>query len=263
MRHTYTDGEILYIKFISKGRTTYEIVDMFNKNFGTDVTREQIRALMKNHDIRSDIDRKNLKIFMPRLFNEVQEKFIRDNCKGINTIQLTKLFNEYFKTNFTQPQIRNYMHRYGITNGVNCTFKKGSVPINKGKKGMPSHPNMIATQFKKGVKPRNWLPVGSERINTDGYVDIKIAEPNKWKGKHKIIWEEHHGAIPEGHVVIFGDRNRHNFDIDNLILVSKKQLLIMNQNRLIQNDTELTKTGVIIADLLSKIKESEKRLNGK
>jgi hypothetical protein len=37
----------------------------------------------------------------------------------------------------------------------------------------------------------------------------------------------------------------------------------MNQNRLIQNDTELTKTGVIIADLLSKIKESEKRLNGK
>lgn len=44
-------------------------------------------------------------------------------------------------------------------------------------------------------------------------------------------------------------------DIDNLILVSRKQLLILNNNNLIKNDVELTKTGIIIADIYSKINE--------
>ena len=103
------------------------------------------------------------------------------------------------------------------------------------------------------------MPVGTERTNTDGYVEIKIADPNKWKGKHRIIWEETHGPIPKGHVVIFADGNRRNFDPDNLLLVSRAQLARMNQTHLIKNDAELTKTGVIVADVLSKIGERKRK----
>lgn len=264
MPYYFTDGEILYIKFISKGKTTYEIADIFNKNFGTNITREQIRSLMKNHHITSDVDRKMLaKYYQNKMFTDEQDKFIRDNCKGITSIELTKLFNEYFKTNFKKTQIKGYMSRYKLTNGVDCRIKKGNVPINKGKKGMPCHPNCIATQFKKGNRPKNYMPVGTERVNGDGYIDIKIQEPNIWKSKHHIVWEKHNGAIPHGYAVIFGDNNRRNFDINNLILVTRKQLLILNHNHLIQKDTELTRTGVIIASLYEKIKDSEKKLSEK
>ena len=73
-----------------------------------------------------------------------------------------------------------------------------------------------------------------------------------------LVWERENGPVPKGHVVIFGDRNRRNFEINNLILVSRKQLVRLNQNNLIQNDAELTKTGVIVADIYGKLGERKK-----
>lgn len=49
------------------------------------------------------------------------------------------------------------------------------------------------------------------------------------------------------------------FDPENLLLVSRAQLARMNQKGLIQNDVELTKTGIIIADIYNKIGERKKR----
>ncbi|WP_436702547.1 HNH endonuclease signature motif containing protein [Bacillus cereus] len=53
-----------------------------------------------------------------------------------------------------------------------------------------------------------------------------------------MLWEEENGPIPKGYVIIFGDGNRRNFQQDNLILVSKSQLAILNKNQLIQNDAD-------------------------
>ena len=110
----------------------------------------------------------------------------------------------------------------------------------------------------KGQKPHNYKPVGSERVNGDGYVDVKIADPNKWRAKHRLLWEEENGPIPKGYVIIFGDGNRRNFQQDNLILVSKSQLAILNKNQLIQNDADLTRAGIVIADIYKKIGERKK-----
>lgn len=64
--------------------------------------------------------------------------------------------------------------------------------------------------------------------------------------------------MPKGHAVIFGDGNRRNFELDNLILVSRAQLAILNKHNLIQMDAELTRTGVVIADIYKKIGEWKK-----
>jgi len=64
--------------------------------------------------------------------------------------------------------------------------------------------------------------------------------------------------LPKGHAIIFADGNRENLDIDNLILVSRRQLLILNQHKLIQDNAELTKIGVNIAKLQEKINERKK-----
>ena len=159
--------------------------------------------------------------------------------------------------------------RHGLHNGRDARFnkgweptqfEKGHVPWNKGKKGLCIGGK--ATQYKPGHKPANWMPIGSERINGDGYVDVKIQDGMKqknWKGKHVIIWEGHNGRpVPPGHAVIFGDGNRRNFNPDNLILVSRKQLVRLNQRGLIQNDVELTKAGIVIADIHNKIGERKK-----
>lgn len=114
------------------------------------------------------------------------------------------------------------------------------------------------TQFKKDNIPWATRPVGSERIDLDGYVYIKVAEPNKWELKHRVLWEKENGSIPKGYNLIFADGNKLNLDLDNLILVSNSELLIMNRRNLYKREKELTKTGSVIAKVIDKTNKSYK-----
>ena len=62
----------------------------------------------------------------------------------------------------------------------------------------------------------------------------------------------------KGHKVIFADGNNRNFEMDNLILVSDAEELIMNRNKLFKTDKELTKVGVTVAKVLDKVNKRKK-----
>ena len=53
--------------------------------------------------------------------------------------------------------------------------------------------------------------------------------------------------------------DKRNFDIDNLHLVTRGQLAMLNKNSLIQKDAELTKTAINVVDLMKKISAIEKK----
>lgn len=252
MAHRYTDAQVDFIKENVKGKNTYELSDMFNENFSTELTRNQIRSCIKNRKITSGVEKKNLSKFLKKVYTEEQEQFIRDNVEGKSSRELTTMFNDNFELNFDVSQLRAYKKNHALKSNLDLRFKKGNVPYSKGKKGI-WYGGSEKTWFKKGDMPYNHLPVGSERINADGYHVIKISEPKEWRFKHLLVWEENRGKIPKGHAVIFGDKNRDNLDPNNLILVTKKQLLVLIRNKLIQGDADLTRTGVIIADMYLKI----------
>ena len=118
----------------------------------------------------------------------------------------------------------------GRTNGergASARFQKGNSPANKGKK-LPGHGNP-ATFFKKGQRPLNWMPVGSFRVASAGYLQIKLTDtgypPRDWVMYHRHLWEQAHGAIPDGHMVAFrpGRRTleRDLITLDALELVSR------------------------------------------
>ena len=100
--------------------------------------------------------------------------------------------------------------------------------------------------------PHNYRQLFEERLDKNGYIEIKIKEPDIWQSKHRYIYEQYHGKIPEKHKVIFLDGNNRNFDIDNLKLVSSAEELIMNNNKLRYNNKELTESGILIAKIISK-----------
>ena len=102
-------------------------------------------------------------------------------------------------------------------------FVKRHIPWNKNKKGIHLSP---MTEFKKGQRGINWMPLGSLTIRTDKSGAqrqyIKIAEPNIWIEYAKFIWIKNNGKIPKGFLIHHIDRNTLNDRIKNLASLTRK-----------------------------------------
>ena len=181
-------------------------------------------------------------------------EYLKQVAPGHSYEEIFKLMNDKFEYQFTLEQIKGAMNRNKIKTGLGGHFKKGSTPWNKGVKG---YMGSNKTSFKKGNIPINHKEIGSERITRDGYIEIKVAEPNKWQLKHRYVWEQHYGEIPKGYNIIFLDKDTTNISIENLACVSREELLIINKNNLIKNDIELTKAGVNLSKLIASINKHE------
>ena len=188
-------------------------------------------------------------------WTDEEKEYLALIVKGSTYKETTEKMNDKFEYDFSEGQIKGIMARNKLVTGRDVHFKKGSIPWNKGLSYMP---NNKETRFQKGNIPHGHREVGSERIIRDGYIEIKVAEPNVWDLKHRVIYREHYGEIPSGHNIIFADGNKMNFDIDNLIAVSKSEMLILNNNNLRFEDKELTKVGVNIAKVIDKAKKRNK-----
>lgn len=192
-------------------------------------------------------------------YSEKRIQFLKDNVKGISLQELTDRFNRAFNSELSKEAIGRMKRKLNLTSGVNTKFKKGQTSWNKGKKmSQETYEKCKKTMFQKG-NLSNARPVGDERIDVDGYTYIKVEQPNKWKLKHRVLWEEKYGDIPKGYNLIFADGNKQNLDLDNLILVSNSELFILNQKALYKKDKELTKSGVAIAKVIDKVNKRKKQ----
>lgn len=208
---------------------------------------------------------------MPRtVYTPEMQQFIADNVVGTKNDDLAAMVNEKFGTNITEAAISSYKCHKGLKSGLDfkrkkgdppnaTSWKKGHVSYNKGKKGLKI-PGSEKGWFKKGDKPKNWTPVGTERVRGDGYVWVKVAEPNLWQLKRRVVWEQHNGPIPRGQNIIYKDQNRLNTDISNLMPVTDAQLAMMKAKGLYTDQPELTEAGANVAKLLVGVNRANKRM---
>ena len=78
----------------------------------------------------------------------------------------------------------------------------------------------LRTAFKDGHIPHNAYADGTELVR-DGRVYIKVPGIRTLQLKHRYVWEQHHGKIPQDHVVKFKDGDFMNCDISNLYIMSR------------------------------------------
>lgn len=252
---------------IHKDKSNQEITELVNQKFNTNFTKSAINSRKRVLNLISNYK------YMPKYSQEIID-FIKNNHKGKSTIELSNEVNMKFGISTSPESIQNLKSRIKRIEGFEFEparndgcIKKGNVPMNKGKKWddyltKEQQEKAKKTTFKKGHKSSNAVDVGEEHMrysgsnpNDQGYLYVKVCDGkgNKnWIPKQRIIFEQHHGPIPPGHKVIFADGNRFNFDIDNLVLVSSSEELIMNQKKLRYNNKDLTKTGHLIAKVIDK-----------
>lgn len=173
--------------------------------------------------------------------------------------ELAELFNAKFKTEVTHKALGQKCIKIGLVCPNNGCFKKGSIPVNKDTKGLTKRNK---TSFGFGNRPINTKKVGtiSTRKDKNGslYMHIKIEEPNKWQMLHVYIYEHKHGKIPKGYCVIFKDKNTLNTRLDNLMLVSRDELLRLNQ-KYAHIDESLKGTALKVIKISKEIRKSTKK----
>ena len=191
------------------------------------------------------------------IWSDEEKQYLAEITPGRGHKEIQSMMSCKFGFDYTRDQIKGAITRNKLNTGRTGRFEKGRATWNKGTKGLTK---ANVTSFKKGQKPHNYKPLGSERITKDGYCEIKVSDTGRrWRPKHVLIYEKHHGKVPKGSAVIFLDGDKRNFDIDNLYLVTRSQLAMLNKNSLIQKDAELTKTAINVVDLMKKISAIEKK----
>lgn len=189
-----------------------------------------------------------------------QIEYVRKTAPGKSLDEIVVLFNQKFDTSVTFKSIKGIMYRNNIKTGMQgykTRFVKGQEAWNKGTKGLQLGGEK--GWFKKGSIPPTTLSTGAERVNENDFVIVKIGQPNEWRLKHHVVYEKYYGEIPDGYKVIFADKDKRNFDINNLLLLSPEEFIAAMKRNLLFNNTEATKSGVLLAKYLMTV---NKRLRG-
>jgi hypothetical protein len=246
--HKYTEEQIRFLKKYYKGRSLADVTKRFNRYFRLSLSSGSIKGAALKRGIISGYKPKtswNKKYLAEHI------RFLKKYVPGRHYSEVVDLFNKRFDFSVTAMQLASRCKKFGIKTGFTGRFYKGQVAYNKGIKGCP--PGCEKGWFKKGQRPINWQPVGTER-DICGYIEVKVSNRRKpprknWVLKQRHIWEKKKKKIPKNHVIVFADGNTRNFELDNLILISRNELAVMNKNGLIYNNKELTAIGKVIADL--------------
>ena len=190
-------------------------------------------------------------------YTDEEKAFFLDFIPGHTYLEIQQAFTKRFGWDITIGQVKGYMGNHRISSGTKGRFERGHIPANKGKKGVYAS-GCEKTWFHKGHIPKNHRETGSERINVDGYTEVKVSEPNKWRLKHLVIWENANGPVTKVHCVIFLDGNKQNIELDNLMMIPRKHQVRMNQNGLFSDDREITIVGANMAGLMSAVGEAKR-----
>lgn len=138
--------------------------------------------------------------------------------------------------------------------GRRTWFKTGAEPHNKGKPH-PARGRAIETQFKRGMVPHTWNQIGHIRETKEGYLQRKLRDTGvtrrDYVALHHMIWRMHGRCIPPGYAVRFIDGDKRNFDINNLELVHRSEL--MRRNSVHRHGPDIARAYQLVGALNRKI----------
>ena len=167
-----------------------EIAKIINAKFGTGFSYTAIQ---------NRIHAKKLSTKVPyHWYTEEQDEWLCQNISHYTYPDLVVAFNEKFHTSQSYYNIKSHCQRKGFQGG---------------------------SSYQKGYANWRKTPIGTEKIY-NGRIYVKVSEApsgrekknhmGNWKPKGQVVWEQHHGKVPDGYCVVYLDGNPLNCDISNL-----------------------------------------------
>lgn len=117
-----------------------------------------------------------------------------------------------------------------------------------------------------GCKRKEQLPIGTIRVSqTATFIKVKEVPEHTgitgymrpyWIPLQEKIYSDRFGPVLEGNMICFLDKDRTNFNIDNLYMIDRKISAILSSNGWWSTDPELTKAAILWCKLHYAIKST-------
>jgi hypothetical protein len=98
-----------------------------------------------------------------------------------------------------------------------------------------------------------------KRPGSKPYYWEKIAQPNTWRLKHQLVWEERNGPVPDGCIITFANGDTLDYRPENLVLTTKAQNAVRNRLGLKSIDKESAEAFNEIASLRISISKAKRK----
>lgn len=273
--------EVAFMEESYPTMTNDELAEAVAERFGVPCRASQVKTFGDRHRLRKDpgVRSRAIREAARRRgcpWDDERDGWLRGFAPGHSEREITASFEARFGVSLTRGQLKSRLHMLGIHQDVNKgRFQPGKAAWNAGipwDEWMPeaSRGAVRRTQFKPGeVNGRAAqlvMPLGSERVTKDGYVEVKVAERSSgrrahdnWVPKARLVWEREHGPVPEGSMVVFCDGDARNFDPANLALETRAEHAVIQRARIAYCDRESHDVAVAVARLKSAARRAERR----
>ena len=233
MAKRYTAEFLAAVAALYPHHSRREVADRVNARFGTQVTVNHIKHLAARRGWRQSAATRSAAC---RLMPPAHVARLRALYATLPASACAAKVNDEFGARYTAVQVQNCLRSYGIR-----------VPAGKANRGQfqhsansytppKGHRFSPATEFQPGHNgvPSRRTPIGHERMSATGLL-VKVAQTNPYTGapsryvrKARWVWEQAHGAIPPGSMVVQVDGDPANCDLDNLVLLTRAEMLALN-----------------------------------
>ena len=264
-KSSYPEEVAAFIHEHSKEYSVIGMVEELKTRFGFEKTYDAIKNYLTRNHLRT-LPRKGRECPEKSKFPTEMRTYLREIAPGRSYKEILQMVNDKFGDGTIDlDHLHAYLKRYKIKTGRTGHFQKGQESWNKGKKleeivkDPEARKRCEEGRFKPGNIAVNTLPIGSIVKSSDGYLVIKKQtegiQRQRWRFLHRAVWEEHNGPIPEGMYISFKDGNKLNCDIDNLMLISKGENVMLTNLGFRSADPALTEAGLQVVRIKRKCKE--------
>lgn len=161
--------------------------------------------------------------------------YLREIAPGRIGREITDMFNKKFNLNKSRTQILNVMSYNNIKTGMYGKGRRGCIASNRDE-------------------------VGTVKIRKRS-ADIKIANPGEWQDFSRYLYEQYHNEkLKDDEIILFLDKNNKNFNINNLVKITRQDLRTINTEIGLSQDREINKSVITLAKLQNKIYEKQKEI---
>ena len=156
------------------------------------------------------------------------EDFVRQNAGKYTKEELRLLLEDKFSVNLSSDALRRYLNRHKIDKPID--YRKYNV---------------------RKVKS---CPIGAERITNEG-VFIKVAQPDVWRRKSRVMYEKYHNCkLKDNEYIVFLNWDNNDFSKENLKKSTQREIAYLRNCRIFSNNPKLTELGLLSAKLMIKTK---------